>query len=157
MSPPLHAWSYCMEHRRNTQAASEILGEIILLAIAVTTISVLYTYALSMPEPTDIANVTIIGKMEGGCPVFKLQRGETLGPDTKILLTVGGCERRYYLYNEVGDQEWDIGEQIVLPVGYIKGIQVEAMIVDVKTNSIVFSGVLQQGFTTWRERGNLAL
>ncbi|MFA5102523.1 MAG: LamG domain-containing protein [Candidatus Thermoplasmatota archaeon] len=142
-----------MKHRRNAQAASEILGEIILLAIAVTTISVLYTYALSLPEPTDIANVTIIGKMEGSCPVFKLQRGESLGPDTKIILTVGGCERRYYLYSEVSDQEWDIGEQIVLPVGDIKGIQIEAMIVDVKTNSIVFSGVLQKGFTTWRKGG----
>lgn len=142
-----------MKNRRNTEAASEIMGEIILLAITVTTISAIYTQVSSMPEPTDIANVTIIGKMEGGHPVFKLQRGESLGLDTKIILTIGGCERTEYLQRNLSNQEWDIGDLIVIPVDDLRGIQVEAVVIDAKTNSIVFSGVLQEGFTTWRKGG----
>jgi len=136
-----------MKNLRNTQASSEIVGEIFLFAIAVVSISIISLQVLSTIEPEDPTNVEIIGYLENGCPVFELQRGESLGPDTRILITLAGFERKQFLQRDVGDQEWDIGERIILPVDNTKGVQVEATIVDTRTNSIVFFGVLQEGLT----------
>ena len=136
-----------MKHPRNTQAVSEILSEVILLAIAVTSISVIYYQVLSTPGPVDTTNVAITGEIEKGCPVFKLQRGESLGPNTKIYITLAGYERSEFLTGDLGDQEWDIGERIVLPIDDVTGIQVDATIVDTSTNEIVFRAVLQEGLT----------
>ncbi|KYK22636.1 hypothetical protein AYK25_02435 [Thermoplasmatales archaeon SM1-50] len=135
----------------NKNAISEVIGEMLLLAIAVTSVSVLATQFLDMQGPQDIANVTVIGKMEQGSPVFEIQRGESLSPDTKIILTLAGYDKRIFSYDEfisgnLGYQEWDIGDRIILPVEDITGIQAEATIVDTKTNSIVFWGILQDGF-----------
>ncbi len=142
-----------MKNLRNAVAVSEIVGEIILLAIAVTTISVIYTQVLSTPGPADTTITTITGKMENGQPVFTLQRGESLDLDTKIILTVGGCERWEFSQSDFANHEWNIGERIVIPLGNVRGIQLEATIVDSKTNSIVFKGVLQQGLITYRKGG----
>ena len=136
-----------MKHLRNTHASSELVGEIFLFAIAAVCISIISFHVLSTLEPPDSINVEIIGYLENGCPVFELQRGESLGPDTRILITLAGFEQKQFLQKDVDDQEWDIGERIVLPVDNTKGVQVEATIVDAKTNSIVFFGVLQEGVT----------
>ncbi len=140
-----------MRNLQNTHAVSETIGEILLLAIAVTSISVLYTQLSEAPGPQDTANVTIVGKMEQGFPVFELQRGESLAPDTKIIITVAGYERKIFFLNqslgrESTDSNWHIGERIILPKEDITGLQVEATIVDQTTNSIVFWGMLQDGF-----------
>jgi len=142
-----------MKNRRNTLAVSEILGEVILLAIAVTSIAVIYIQVLSTPGPTDITNVAIIGKIEEGHPVFDLQRGESLGPDTKTFITLAGYERWEFFQKDLGNQEWDIGERIVLPVGDVRGVQVETTIVDTKTNAIVFWAQLQEGLVTFFKGG----
>jgi hypothetical protein len=136
-----------MKNPRSSKAASEIVGEIILLVIAVTSVSIIYLNVLSTPGPLDTPNVTINGKMEAGRPVFELKRGESLGPDTKILLTLAGYDKREFLLKDIGYQEWDIGKPIVLPIEDITGVQTEATIVDTQTNSIVFWGVIQKGFT----------
>ena len=94
----MYTRKYLMKNLRNTEAVSEILGEVILLAIAVTSISIIYMQVLSIPGPTDTTNVTILGEIEKGSPVFELQRGESLGPDTKIFLTLAGYERREFLH-----------------------------------------------------------
>lgn len=142
-----------MKNLRNATAVSEIVGEIILLAIAVTTISVIYTQVLSTPGPADTTIATITGKMEDGRPVFTLQRGESLDLDTRILLTVGGCEQWEFFQSDFANHEWNIGERIVISLGNVRGIQIEATIIDTKTNSIVFKGVLQEGLTTYRKGG----
>jgi len=143
-----------MKNQRNTEAVSEILGTVLLLAIAVTSVSIIYIQVLGSLSPVDTTNVTIIGKMEEGLPVFELQRGESLGPDTKIFLTLAGFERREFIQKDLGLQEWNIGERIVLPVEDITGIQADAIIVDTKTNEIVFRAVLQEGLK-FRCRGGI--
>ena len=140
-----------MRTLRNTHAVSEAIGEILLIEIAVTSISVLYTQISESQGPQDIANVTIVGKMEQGAPVFELQRGESLSPDTKIIITVAGYEQNIFFLNQSlrrspSAHNWHIGERIILPREDLKGLQVEATIVDQKTNSIVFWGMLQDGF-----------
>jgi hypothetical protein len=136
-----------MKNPRNTKAVSEIIGTIFLLAIAVTSVSIIYIQVLGSLDPIDTTNVTIIGKIEEGRPVFELQRGESLGSDTKISITFAGLVKSEFLQHDIiGNQEWNIGGQIVLPPFNDRKIQVDATIVDTKTNSIVFVGLLQEGF-----------
>jgi hypothetical protein len=152
-----------MQKPRNTKAVSQVISEIILLAIAVISVSIIYTQVLATPGPQDIANVTITGKMDEGHPVFDLQRGESLERDTKIYITIaGGYNKSVYsldqlfIQNYIGNHEWTIGERIILPTenitGY-KGPQVEGTIVDAKTNAVVFWGILQEGIITHHKGG----
>jgi len=145
-----------IQNLRNNEAVSEIIGEIILLAIAISLISVIFTQVLSTPGPQDTTRVTIIGKIEENQPVFEIQRGEPLGPDTIIFINIAGTQNEYsldqhFIQEYIHNQEWNIGERIILPpVDFpINEIpRVEATIVDTKTNSIVFRGILQEGFVT---------
>ena len=153
-----------MKISRNNGAISQIIGEIILLAIAVTSVSVLYTQVLSKPGPQDTTTVTIIGKIQDGCPVFDLQRGESLGRDSKLYINIAGeYNRSVYSLDQslfdpyIHNHEWNIGEQIILPPTNIptyKGPRVEGTIVDTKTNAIVFWGILQEGIVT-RYKGGI--
>ncbi|MBN1860669.1 MAG: type IV pilin [Candidatus Thermoplasmatota archaeon] len=152
-----------MNHFRNTFAVSQLISEILLLAIAVIFVSVLYTQVLGAPGPQDTTYVTIIGRMDDGQPVFDLQRGESLEPETKIYLTIaGGYNKSIYTldeffgYNFMGNHTWDIGEQIRIPLENVTGYgapQVEGTIVDTNTNTIVFWGVLQEGLITGHKGG----
>ncbi|MCU0851224.1 MAG: LamG domain-containing protein [Candidatus Thermoplasmatota archaeon] len=153
-----------MNIARGNTAVSQMISAIILLAIAITSVSIIYTQVLAVPGPQDIANVTIIGKMEDGHPVFDLQRGETLENETKIYITIaGGYNKSIYTFdqmliqNAIENNRWNIGEQIILPTENVTGYggpQVEGTIIDAKTNSIVFWGILQEGLIT-RHKGGI--
>jgi hypothetical protein len=71
--------------------------------------------------------------------------------NTEFLLTLGGTQESIalseYLDDSNGNNQWDIGEQLVYPTGDITGLQVEATVVDVSSNSVVMMGVLQEGET----------
>jgi hypothetical protein len=152
-----------MKNPRNTNAVSQIVSEIILLSIAVIAVSIIYTQVLAAPGPQDIANVTIVGKIEDGHPVFNLQRGESLDRDTKIYINIaGGYNKNIYtldqlfIQNYIGNHLWNIGEPIILPTENVTGYggpQVEGTIVDTKTNAIVFWGILQEGIITGHKGG----
>jgi hypothetical protein len=142
-----------MKNPQNTEAVSEILGTVLILALAVTSVSIIYLQVLGSLNPVDTNNVTIIGKIEEGTPVFEFQRGESLGYDTNISITLAGLITSYFspldnIINNLGDnQEWNIGERIFLKDCSFndKNIHVEATVIDTKTNSIVFWGILQDG------------
>jgi hypothetical protein len=152
-----------MKRLQQNKAVSQIIGEIILLAIAVISVSIIYTQVLGTPGPQDITNVTITGKIDNGHPVFDLQRGESLERDTKIYITIAGkYNRTVYSLDQLfsqrflNNQKWNIGERIILPTenitGY-RGPQVEGTIVDTRTNTIVFWGILQEGLVTGHKGG----
>ena len=136
-----------IQNLQNNEAVSQIVGEIVLLAIVITSVSVIFSQVLSTPGPQDTTIVTIIGKIENNEPVFEIQRGEPLGLETIIIINiVGVCQIEYSLQEDfiqkyIGD-EWNIGEPIPLPT-VPDNQRVEGTIVDTKTNSIVFWGVLQ--------------
>ena len=152
-----------MNRLKNKDAASQLVSEIILLGIAIASVSLIYIQALGAPAPQDTTHVTIIGRMEDGHAEFDLQRGESLDQDTKIYLTIaGGYNKSVYtldqlfLQKSIGNNIWDIGEQIVLPTENVTGYgapRVEGTIVDKKTNAIVFWGVLQEGLITAHKGG----
>jgi len=135
---------------KHDDAVSEVIGAILLLAIAVATVSVVYTQVLSDPGPSPETEVTIVGKLENGYPVFSHQRGEELGLDTKIILTIAGYQQ--YIFTPVEslegsnlNDEWNIGERLAFPDVPLEGLQVEGTVIDKLSNSIVFWGILQEG------------
>lgn len=132
-----------IQNLRNNEAVSQIVGEIVLLALVITSISVIFSQVLSTPGPQDTTIVTIIGKIEDNQAVFEIQRGEPLGLDTIIIINIAGNINEYSI-KDIQNHEWNIGEPISPPTGIIpNGQRVEGTIVDTKTNSIVFWGVLQ--------------
>ncbi len=149
-----------MKNPRNNESVSQIISEIILLAIAVVSVSLIYMQVLATPGPQDTTHVTIIGKIEEKHPVFELQRGESLGQNSKIYIKINGILQHPFnqsLQELIGNQEWNIGERIIYPENVTgdktNRPQVETTIVDTKTNAIVFWGILQEGLTTGYKGG----
>ena len=149
-----------MKISKNNLAIAEIVGAMVLLAIAVTAFSVIYLNILSNPGPSEETYVTIVGKMEQGDVSFDLRRGESLEPDSKIFLNIGGNLYNFSAYQFLKAvssnlfSSWNIGERFVYPASSIHGdlinvnetVYVDATIVDKKSNSIVFWGILQEGY-----------
>jgi len=145
-----------MKIRRNSQAVAEIVGAMVLLTITVAAFSVIYLNILSNPGPQDTTEVTIVGKIEHGYPTFDFQRGEYLIPDSTINIEINGNPDIQPLKNYIGNQNWNIGQQIIKKEDTYDPVnppQVKATIVDTKTNTIVFWGILQGGLTTGHKGG----
>ena len=135
-------------------AVSEIIGAIFLLAIVICVASFIYIQVLSNPGPPEETYVTLIGKLEtkdgNTTVVFENRRGETLDPDTEIILTIAGEQKPPKKISDFPylNNNWNIGEKIfpILELGDLSDPQIDATIVDKKSNSIVFWGRLQEGY-----------
>lgn len=143
-----------MKIKRGDKAVSEIVGSILLLAIAISIFSVVYMNVLSEDGPNPETYATIVGKMEPEGNIFNTvafenRRGETLGPDTEIILTIYGEQKPPKKISDFTylNGDWNIGEKIypVFNLGDLSGTQIDATIVDKKSNSMVFWGRLQEG------------
>lgn len=136
-------------------AVSEVVGTILLIGIGVSIFALLSIATFTLPdiffsEPTP--SVSIIGRVEGNAVIFEHQGGQGLSLDTKIIVwfaetslvtTVGDL----LTPEDKADGEWNIGEKITitnnnpnLPI-----MQISAMITDMKSNSAVMRGILQEG------------
>jgi hypothetical protein len=148
-------------NRKNT-AVAEILSSVLLLAIAVSVFSVLYINVISDDGPVPGSYSTIIGRVEEttGETIFEHRRGEGISLDSKVSLLLEGI---YPVETTVGDlldssgkdnDMWDIGEQLVykpdpnlFPLIFLDDIQIRGIISDIEINSIIFWGILQEGYT----------
>jgi len=141
-----------MNIEKSDKAVAEIIGVILLLAIAVTFVSTLYVNVLSDPGPTPQAEVTIVGKLDHGNIVFQHQWGEALGLDTQIILTLAGQRLNPILAGDLLsehsklDNVWNIGEELTYSGRDITGLEVTATVVDAESDSIILWGVLQEGY-----------
>ena len=79
-----------MKTKVGVSASSEIVSSVVLLTIAISVFSILYINVLSDDGPDPHIYITIIGKIESGKIVFEHQRGDSLGLDTQIMLTIDG-------------------------------------------------------------------
>ena len=139
---------FLMNHDKQNNAVSEILGTILLLAIAVTAIGVIYYQVFSIPPPNNPLTVTIVGSIEGNTLVFEHQKGESLSLDTKITLHMNIINDTFmvdhYLDTKAReDGEWNIGERVIYPLSYnLQNIQNHFIshlhIADVENNELVF-------------------
>ena len=138
----------------NNKAVSEVLGSVILIAMAVSAFSIVYLNFLSDEGPSEKTYVTIVGKIENGNLIFEHQKGEGINIDSKVTIIPRGNheDKDIRTVGELldpsisnGNNLWDIGERLVYPK-IRNGWNVEANIVDSKSNSIVFWGTLQEGY-----------
>ncbi len=129
---------------KSDNAVSEILGTVILLAMAVALFSVLYLLVTSSLVTTSSPSVSLVGYVEGHSIVIEHLGGDSLDSDTtSIVVTIGGQD---YTASINGDK-LDIGERIVYSNGSITGVQVVVTVIDDSSNSALFIATLQEGAT----------
>ena len=140
-----------MKIRNNNLAISEVTGTILILCITVPFITSVYLATMALPPPSETPIVDIVGMTIAGDNniVFSNQGGNELPIETIIVFEIGGNQMSYTV-EELLDEEsskdgfWNIGEELVFNYDF-RGFQVESRIVDPYTNSVVWSGILQEG------------
>lgn len=148
--------------KMGNSAVAEIVGSVLLLAIAVSMFALIYMNVLSDEGPPPETYVTIVGKMgiddnadDFKDAIFEHRRGESLGTDTELIVTIAGTYKSTIIINDgtlidlqkLADGYWNVGERLVYhPTEDLTDIQIEADIIDKETNSVVFWGILQEGY-----------
>ena len=131
---------------------SEILGAVLLLGIAVSSISVIYYIVLSDRGPTPELIANIVGTVEGKDIVLEHHGGESINLDDKIVYVINGTTYHTTVGDCLSDEDksdgkWDIGERLYIPFSYDidyleRYNQTEVKIIDSSTNALTFIGNL---------------
>ncbi len=141
---------YFRKYKANNFAVSEVLGTILILAITVSILTSVYIIAFSLPPPSEAPKANIVGMTAKEKElIFTHQGGDDLSLDSMIIITIGGKEQKYKIKDLLDEKSaedgfWNIGEELVFNYD-IRDLQVEAKIIDIKTNSVVMMGLLQEG------------
>ena len=142
-----------MTKKRLNQAVSEILGVTLLLGISISLFScvqlIVYTYPFEPSPPS----VDLFGSINHGYILIEHHGGESISLDCKIKIIIGELDQISFIANDYlkssssdGDDFWEIGEIVAYdPDIDLSGVRVVIIVVDVDTNSIVMSGVIQGG------------
>jgi hypothetical protein len=136
--------------KMGNSGSAEIVGAILLLAMAVAAFSVIYMNVLSDDGPSPESYATIAGKMELGEAIFEHRRGEGIDINSIVRILKGNFEEEWTVAQLLdwsasnGDNIWDIGERLVYPNA--TGWHIEATIIDSTSNEIILRGVLQEGY-----------
>jgi len=156
-----------MKIKIDDSAVSEVIGAIFLLAIAVSVFAVIYMNVLSDTGPDPDIYSTIVGKVEGTGDstdaidvAFEHRRGEGININSRVSLLLEGIHSIQTTVANLLDSTskndgiWNIGEKLIykpdpelIPNFFIDDIQIKGTITDIETNSLVFWGLLQEGYT----------
>ena len=141
---------------KDDKAVSEIVGTVLLLAIAICIFSLLSVIVMSYPIPSDTPSANLVGTIiktnEGEYSLVIEHRGGTsLRLDTKVLLEFSNGtsksirigEKQYLDTNAKEDNLWGIGECFIYTDSNLKNQNVTISIVDVESNSMIMTGLLQ--------------
>ncbi|UCD13343.1 MAG: type IV pilin, partial [Thermoplasmatales archaeon] len=145
-----------MKTKRGDKAVSEIMGTVLLLALAVGLFSTVYVFVINQSlNPEEHAPpVNLVGTTEGKTIVFENRGGLSLPSDSIIcFLSVAGKQMNMtigpYLQDTNGNGAWDVGEKLVFNssnIGVdITDLQVDAAIIDKSSDQLVMSGTIQEG------------
>ena len=134
--------------KRTNKAVSEIVGTLLLLGISISLFSAIYLSVSTIYPSSTRPSVNLICSVEKNKIIIEHRGGKTLDLDTKLTVTIDGANEKFtvgdYMNNESRDNGlWNIGEQVVLPVGDITDMNVSLSVVDVHSNSIIMMVVLQ--------------
>jgi len=141
-----------MGYRINDEGVSEIVGTVLLLAMAICLFSLLSIIILSYPISASTPSANLVGTIEGNCLYIEHRGGTPLRLDTKVLLTFsnGTSEsirigENNYLDNnsKEGDNLWGIGEWFIYKNANLTNQTVTISIVDVESNCVIMTGSLQ--------------
>jgi hypothetical protein len=141
-----------MKKKREKLAVSEIIGIVVLLAMAVSLFVTVQLIVLSYPFEPAAPSVNIVGSINNGNIILEHHGGDSLSLSTRIIFVINDTNdyeiitgEDDYLIISDDDNYWEIGEIIsYTPSEEIVGKKVSATVVDVQTNSIVMHGILQE-------------
>lgn len=160
----------------NKTAVSEIIGTLMLLAIAVILFSSLIVYVLSMDDDPAAPSLNLVGRVaaSGENAIIEHNGGDSMQlKNTKVILQMGDVKTEMITfddngnaYNESGaplgilirggsngdtDEWWEIGEYFSYN-GFNANLQywrVHAIVIDTVSNSIVMSGTINTGINDY--------
>jgi len=140
-----------MKESMSKDAVSEILGTVLLLAMAVALFAVLYIIVFSITVTTTPPIVNLVGSLDGENVIIEHHGGESLDSNVNIIVTIGGERHTINISSNLSDLNgnnlWDNGERIIYSNGSISGEQVDVNVVDDTSNSLLFIATLQEGTT----------
>lgn len=135
------------DFKNSNNAASELIGTVLLLGLTVAIFSIIYTGVLSVNLDVNEPNPRIIAKIEGSNIILEHCGGERLGLDTKVKIviqnettikTVGEL-----LIDSNKDEHWNIGEKLAYPVSYsINPLEADITSIDIEGKKIILTGSL---------------
>jgi hypothetical protein len=141
-----------VKNMREKLAVSEIIGIVLLLAMAVSLFVMVQLIVFSYPFEPAAPSVNIVGSISNGNILLEHHGGESLSLKTRIIFVINDTteygittgEDDYLIISD-NDSYWEIGEIVsYTPSEDIAGKKVSATVVDVKTNSVVMYGILQE-------------
>ncbi len=144
---------------KGREGVSEIIGTVLLLAIAVIIFSSLIVYVLSMDSSPSAPSVHMVGSMDDNTMATVENRGGDSIPleELRVVIkkgdnqshTLEGSALSAVFHDSNDNGRWDVGDYIELDCtsmfGEVARWQISVAIIDKPSNSIIMSGVLQQG------------
>jgi len=137
--------------KKCSYAVSEIVGTVVLLAIAVALFSVIYLTLSSSLVIQESPKVNIVGYVEGNDLILEHLGGSSLDSSIEFLVTIGGQQQTLSLDTIVfsdtnNNGRWDIGERVYYSSSRIGGVySVVASVRDTTSNKLLYSGLLKDG------------
>jgi hypothetical protein len=148
-----------MKILRSNKAISVVFATVLLMVISIGIFLSWYVYTPDI-QPSE-TYATITGQLQENTIILEHNHGHSLNLDTKIILKIGGDIKNITTAGECLDSKykadgvWNIGERIFITIGEISGLQVEVSVVDVKSNKIILSGILKEGYILGRPKGGI--
>ena len=135
--------------KRANKGVSETVGTLLLLGLSISLFSVIYFSVSTIYPSSTRPSVNLICSVEENNIIIEHRGGKILDLDTKFTVTIAGTNEKFtvgdYLNNGSRDNGvWNIGERVVYPVGDITDMNVSLSVVDVHSNSVIMTVVLQE-------------
>jgi hypothetical protein len=112
----------------------------------------LYFVVFSYPFSPNPPATHLIGTVDENNITIANLGGNSLGPDTEVLLSIGGSTIRVkagdYLNDMNNNHLWDMGEELVYHTTDISYLEVRVTVVDKASNFIIMTGLLQEGINS---------
>ncbi len=161
-----------MKFKLGNEGVSEVIGTVLLLAIALSAFSVLAIYVFSNTGTTSTPHVNLVGYMdEDHNAIIEHRGGDSLKLQNIRVIIWKGEEASHefsfpksilqnynqsiflgsnsMFYDMGNNKRWDVGDYIKIDCptvfGNITHWQISVMVIDKASNSIIMSGILQQG------------
>ena len=122
------------------------------MAVALFTMVYVFVMNEANESPNSPPSVSLVGTTEGNNKIVLENRGgEDLSGDTTIIIfNVAGnainlTVNDFVGWDTNGDGLWNVGEKLVYDQINIVGLQVEALVIDPVSDTIIMRGILQEG------------
>ena len=137
-----------MLSKNTNHGVSEVIGTMLLLIISISLFSVVYISVYTLPDPTFTPTANIVGSLDETTDELYFQHlgGAPISGENILRVNKGSIIDEEPLSTYIGD-EWELGEVISYNITNYHNTYVEALIIDIESNSIISGTILQKGFS----------